>query len=119
MKAHTPKEKTIQATIMGWLRLWGARPIRINSGAMMGSYKGKERFIRFTSEPGCSDLLCCLPDGRFAAIEVKRPGARTDPERLAVQNSFLDWIRAAGGLGLMVGSLEELRAALVAEGYVT
>ena len=115
MKA--PKEQDIQKACIEYLWLIGAVPLRINSGGMMGEYKGKKRYVRFVSEPGCSDIVCCLPDGVFGAIEVKRPGSHTDKERMAKQLSFLDRVRKAGGLGVMVSSVVELQAALKLEGY--
>lgn len=104
-----PSEKEIQAVCLDWLRAWGAFPIRTNSGAV----KVKDRFVRFNSAPGCSDSLVCLPGGRFAAVEFKRPGnAATD-----LQGGFLDDVRRRGGLGLVVTGLDDLREKLAAAGY--
>jgi hypothetical protein len=55
------------------------------------------------TERGVSDLLCCY-EGRFLAIEVKRPGGRVSPE----QERFLERVRAAGGIGLVIHSIDEL-----------
>lgn len=115
MKA--PLEKDIQAACLDYLRAIGGAPVRINSGAMQGDHKGKRWFFRFTSEEGCSDILCVLPGGRFGAVEVKRPGTRTDPVRLAKQQAFLAWVQGKGGFAAMVESADELRAALAADGY--
>jgi hypothetical protein len=49
---------------------------------------------------------------------VKRLGAdKTAAKRKAEQRAFLDEIVKAGGLGLIVRSLDQLKAALKAEGY--
>lgn len=104
-------ERDVQRTVIDWLRLWGAVPVRVNSGAT----KVGKRFVRFNDEPGCSDLLVCLPDGMFAAVEVKRPGGKLTPH----QRAFLDFITSRNGLGLVVRSLDELKTALRAEGYDT
>jgi hypothetical protein len=109
-----PLEKDVKRVCADWLTLWGAVPIRVNSGAM----KIGGRYVKFNDKPGCSDSLVCLPGGRFLALEVKRLGAdKTAAKRKAEQRAFLDEIVKAGGLGLIVRSLDQLKAALKAEGY--
>lgn len=102
-------EADIQRVCLDWLRLFGAVVIRVNSGG----FKVGDRFVRANSEPGCSDALVCLPGGLFCAIEFKRPGGKLTEK----QKSFLDSVTAMDGLGIVVRSLDELRAALKAEGY--
>lgn len=97
-------EKDIQATILDWLAAIGAFAIRCNSGAMVVEGRHKKRFIRFTNQPGCSDILACLPNGMFAAIEVKRPGN----EPTEAQRAFLREVEKRGGIGLWVTSVKEL-----------
>lgn len=114
MPLPKPKEKDIQRHCLDWLRLWGALPVRVNSGARPWTDgKDRRRFFAFNSEPGCSDVLCLLPDGRYAAIEFKRPGGRLRAE----QESFLAAVGRRGGLALVVTSLDELRGVLAEEGY--
>lgn len=109
-----PREKDIQATCTQWLELFGAVVVRTNSGGM----KIGRRYVKFNDQPGCSDTLVCLPGGTFLALELKRPGRdQTDPLRKAKQQSFQSAVVRAGGLALIVRSLEELKAALAAEGY--
>lgn len=45
------------------------------------------------AEVGVADLLCCW-NGRFIAIEVKKPDGVTSP----MQTRFLERVRDAGGL---------------------
>lgn len=52
-----------------------------------------------------SDILGVLPEGRFLACEVKKPGGRLRPE----QASFLDRVAELGGVALCVSSVEELQ----------
>ena len=111
MRLPQPKEKEIQRTILDWLRVKGAFPIRINSGAMQGDHKGKRWFLRFTSEPGCADILCCLR-GAFISVEVKRPGASTAPTRKLAQESFAESVRRAGGIALVVTGIDDLERQL-------
>ena len=91
---------------------------RVNSGAVVGEYKGKRRFMRFNGAPGCSDILGILPGGAcghgvFLAVEVKRPGGKAT----AKQQSFIDEVRRRGGVGLIVSSAEQLDDCLHELGY--
>ncbi len=53
---------------------------------------------------GSSDLICCIgPSGRFAAIEMKRPGGKATDAQLA----FIQEVRRHGGLGEVCHSVEE------------
>jgi hypothetical protein len=126
MKTKPPLEKEIQAQILAYLALLpGVLAWRQNAGGMKANYKGKERFFRFASRPGISDIIGVLPasrhgvtasrqPGRFLAVECKRPGGKLSLDQAA----FLDAVRAAGGLALVVHSLDELIEALCVEGYL-
>jgi hypothetical protein len=55
-KPPQAKESEIQRAILDWLaaeRIWH---IRLNTGAMAGSHKGKKWFVRF-GRPGMADIL--------------------------------------------------------------
>ena len=67
----------------------------------------KQRFVQFAF-PGCSDILGQLRTGHFLAVEVKRP--RTGPTD--DQAAFLAQVNAAGGLGLVARSVDDVQAAL-------
>lgn len=59
--------------------------------------------------PGAGDLIGLIrPSGRFFALEVKTGKARATPE----QQAFLAMVNAFGGLGRVVRSVAEARAAL-------
>lgn len=88
---------------------------RINSGAVHGTYKGKDRyvqFVRFPDERGLpdemkksmADIGAVLPGGTYVAIEVKRPGEKATIK----QNNFLDEVTRFGGIGVVVTSADEL-----------
>lgn len=62
---------------------------------------------------GGSDLVGWTIDGRFLAIEVKVPGARTEPERLAAQQKFIDAVKRDGGRAGFASSVEEARAIIL------
>jgi hypothetical protein len=63
---------------------------------------------------GSSDILGCLPGGRFLAIETKAPEGRLSPE----QKTFLTEIRELGGLAMVVKSWQEIDNALRREGVI-
>lgn len=85
----------------------------------VGRLRDKEgRYVQFGLCPGSADLIgwhtltitADMVGSRiavFAAIESKKPGARTDPERLALQQSFIDAVNRAGGLAGFATSLDE------------
>jgi hypothetical protein len=105
----TALESDIQNACMRWLALHNIMAWRINSGAATAEHNGRRRFIKFNSAPGMADLNAVVC-GVFVAIEIKRPGKDATPEQAA----FLDCTNRAGGLGIVVHSVEELAAALKA-----
>lgn len=122
MSIRKPKEQDIQRVILDYLKLAGAMAIRVNSGKLYAGKRksGRKRYVDFNSEPGCADILACLPHpsvrdlaGVFAAIEVKRPGQVPEPH----QQSFLDAIAKKGGLALVVTSVNDLAEQLRARGF--
>ena len=74
---------------------------RNNTGAL----KDKDgRLIRYGLCSGSSAIIGIMPDGRFLAIEVKKPGKKPTPEQL----NFIEAIRRHGGIAGVVHSPEEL-----------
>jgi len=71
-----------------------------------------DRWVSF-GKKGSSDILGCLPDGRFLAVEVKALHGRLSQE----QTEFMEKVRGLGGVALVVRSFQELDAALRREGY--
>ena len=91
LRTRKVMESDVLKAVMAYLKLhkdvaWTAR---INTGAMLIDH----RFVKFGFN-GCSDIIGQLKDGRFLAVEVKRPGNK--PTKL--QNAFLDMVNANGGL---------------------
>lgn len=77
---------------------------RMNSGATR--YKdanGKERFVRFHTMPGMSDIVGQMKDGRFLAMECKRRGEYPTE----AQQRFLELVRDAGGVAGVVRSAQD------------
>jgi hypothetical protein len=111
-------EADVQAQIVDYLRAQQARGrivwfARCNGGSVLSLHKGRRSFTRFYAlylrgaEPahkGMADLHGMLPDGRYFALEVKRPGECATPE----QRAFLAVVRAGGGLAEVVHGFEEV-----------
>lgn len=109
-----PLEKDIQRSVLQWLALVGVFAFRVNSGGMRWQdTKGKSRYMQFNTAKGCSDVLAILPDSRFGAFEIKRPGkVPTDDQKV-----FLARVQQAGGVAVFCTGVDDLRAKLKAEGY--
>ena len=60
---------------------------------------------------GIPDIIACI-DGRFYAFEVKQPGGRLT----RLQDVTLNKIKAAGGVAVMVTSVDEVKQALAEKG---
>jgi hypothetical protein len=109
-RAATP-ESVVLRQCLAVLRLRGVLAWRNNTTGVWDAARG--RFRTFTGLKGVSDILGVLaPSGRLLAVETKAEGGRLTP----AQAAFLDAVRAAGGLSLVVRDSRELDAALRAEG---
>jgi hypothetical protein len=71
-----------------------------------------DRWVHF-GKKGSSDIIGCLPGGRFLAVECKAEHGRLSPE----QRQFLADVKAQGGMAVTVKSWQELDAALRGAGY--
>lgn len=78
---------------------------RQNSGAVVYEERyGNERFVRYASINGISDILGILPDWRMLATEVKKVGKKPSKE----QRVFLKAIRKNCGVAIVAHSLDEV-----------
>jgi hypothetical protein len=104
-------EADLYAPLMQEANLHGARLFRNHVGA---ARQGKdERVVRHGLPAGSSDLIGWTWDGRFLAVEVKRPGWRPTPKWGAgPQARFIEAVRRAGGVAGVARSREELRELL-------
>jgi hypothetical protein len=73
------------------------------------------RFVRF-GYPGSSDWLGICPDGRFLAVECKRP---RDGRLTEKQKDFIECINRYGGVGIVVNGLDSLLGQLKERGVIT
>lgn len=69
---------------------------RQNTGGMMKEYQGRTSHIRFCPK-GVSDIVGIRRDGRWMAIECKRPNQKATAEQVA----FMDSIRLMGGVAML------------------
>lgn len=102
-------EKDLQKEILDYLqKVLGIFCWRNNTGAF---YKNNH-FYRF-GKPGASDIIGILPDGKFLAIEVKRPHGKLKPD----QRMFLDEIGCNGGVAIVARSLDDVVSGLDNKSY--
>ena len=104
-RGEMTSETDIQSLVRLALSERGILNWRNNTGAL----KDKDgRLVRYGLFPGSSDIIGIMPDGRFLAIEVKKPGKKPTPEQL----NFIEVIRRHGGIAGVVHSPEELEGLL-------
>jgi hypothetical protein len=103
------KESHVLNAVDAYLSAVGITHWRNNTGmAQEGS-----RFIRY-GKVGSSDFLGICPDGRFLAVECKRPGGKLTRE----QSDFIDMINAQNGVAIVVNSIESLATQLKGAGII-
>jgi hypothetical protein len=77
---------------------------RFNTGAgRLVNKAGESQWMRF-GFPGCSDVLGQLKDGRFLAVECKRPSGRLTGD----QHAFLTLVRKYGGVAICARSADDV-----------
>jgi len=124
LSAPRAKESDVQAQIVDYLRAQQARGrivwfCRVNGGlAQYGRQRIRNYLLHLRGvEPsgkGYADLHGMLPDGRYFALEVKRPGEKATPE----QQAFLDVVRAGGGRAAVVRGFEEVDRVLFTDNSI-
>lgn len=92
------KEADIQRSIQIAMSAMGHRVFR----NQVGEYRVGNRYISYGLCVGSSDLIGWTNDGKFLAIEVKRPGKKPT----AQQKLFIDTVNSYGGIGIVATSVE-------------
>ena len=112
LKPFVPLEKDVQTSILHLLArhpkvAWASR---FNSGAAWLKAKGgRERPVKFNTCDGCSDILGQMRDGRFLAIEVKRPGWKKPKDQHEFeQEDFLRRVTQNRGVAFFATSPQEV-----------
>ncbi len=100
-------EKEIQKGILKYLSynknclVW-----RNNTGGFGGEYKGKKWFVR-AGLKGSADIFVIVgPQGKFVAIEVKRPGSKQTDD----QKKFQADVEALGGTYILARGVDDVIA---------
>jgi hypothetical protein len=99
--AFKVKEADVLRSVDQALSLHKIFHYRNNSGGFKTDSGG---FVR-AGYTGSSDFIGICPDGRFLAVECKRPEGGV---LSAAQREFLDTINRNGGVGIVVTSVESL-----------
>lgn len=117
MEACRALERDVKRAIIDYLRMRGFRVFVRTVGGAYAMRLGREQFVRF-SEPGAADLTGWeIGTGRAIEVEIKRPGGRTNPQRQALQQRWLDQARRDGCIAFRASSVEECEAALEEYGF--
>lgn len=91
--------------ISGYLLTKGYFFWRNNTGAFVGDYKGKSRFVRY-GHKGSGDILGLTKEGKFFSIEVKRKGKKASPD----QNRFMTEVLLSKGIAFVAYSVDDVMA---------
>jgi hypothetical protein len=100
-KNKTP-EKDLRQLVMKHLKQQGVLVLYVESQAVFS--ESAARYLHGQVSVGTSDLIGCLPSGRFLAIELKAPGRiRTLKPH---QREFLVKVIQMGGIGLVADKID-------------
>ena len=99
--------------LIGWLTaattgVW-AQPVSSALSLLKSIYAEPPRYTRYGLAKGSSDIIGIVAPGIFLALEVKRPRG---PGPNAEQQMFLDLVNRRGGVGRVVRSVDDARAAI-------
>lgn len=108
-QAEVIRYLSVEPRVKFFLRINGGG--RFISGAWVWFYKLFVPGYEPAHGKGVSDLIGVLRDGRFFALEVKRPGEKPS----ANQAAFLALVREAGGAAGVVERWEDARELLRGE----
>ena len=92
MRRQRSTEHETQSVILDWLKVKRIFHWRSNTGAFVGTYKGKSRFVRF-GKKGSPDIFVMIPGRGTFGIEVKA----SEGFQSQVQREFeVEFVRAGG-----------------------
>ena len=99
-KRKVQSEKIIQANIVAWLRSNGISCDVITLNAY--------------NSGGISDIVGCLPDGKFLSIEVKRPKVG---KLTKLQEKWIEEKLKSNAVSIVAHSVDEVQQLLKGYGY--
>jgi hypothetical protein len=95
-------EQKIQKDIMDYLKL---KKYVVTKHRNVGIKKPNGKYIPLPDgEKGVSDIIACSPDGRFIAIEVKRPGGVVSED----QKNFIKRVSKTTAVAFVAYSLDDV-----------
>lgn len=97
------KESDIQNAIIKWLEWNRFLVIKINN---VGILKANGQYIP-PRQRGISDIIA-LKDGKFYAIECKRPGQKPT----IYQEDFIKQVQQHGGIGFVATSIDDVKKSI-------
>jgi hypothetical protein len=109
MSKNDAPEGRVKAACLRYPEKRGIRAWNNPSGAVRIA---PDRWLHF-GKKGSSDIIGCLPGGRFLAVETKADGGHLTPE----QRDFFSEIKRLGGVAVVARSFQELDAALREAGH--
>ncbi len=95
-------EKNTQKAILDYLAARNIFHYRNNSGAMVGTYKGRNRFFKFGAT-GSPDIVAVWK-GQYIGIEVKDIKGKLNENQVRFRDNLL----AAGGLYILARSVDDV-----------
>ena len=97
-----PLERTVLRAVLSALAIHPsvAWAVRMNVGAFNN---GAGNYVR-VGFVGCADVIGQLRDGRFLAVEVKRPGGKVTDDQAA----FLARVTKYGGVGFVAFGVDDV-----------
>lgn len=103
-------EEQLQRQVVEFLRFAAPDLIFFHPSNEAGSRRVGEmgRLKALGLRAGVSDLIFCLPDGCFGAIELKAPGGKATPD----QNAFLRGVAAASDRAAVCCDVEGVETVL-------
>lgn len=104
------READVLKSVLEYLAVKNIPAVRMNTGAFKTEEGG---FIR-CGVRGMSDIYAVGKKGRSIWIECKQPGGRLTK----YQEAFMDMINKAGGVGIVVNSVDSLDVQLKEAGVL-
>lgn len=113
------KEGEVQKDILSWLLYQGIFAWRNNTVGVFDPIKKTFRKPASATK-GIADIIGIMPDGRFLAIEVKRPKTelQTAGKPSIEQEHFIKTINDAGGLAFFAYSVDDVIREISESEYV-
>lgn len=107
--ALTTPERDVLSSVLEYLGTQKRRVAWFRRMNVGGFYNASGQFVR-AGFVGCSDIIGQMLDGRFLAVECKRPGKLPTPE----QWEFLSMVNRNRGVAIVAASIDDVRRVIEA-----